>query len=78
MYHLCMERVIIKNELQKYYKPLTVIRILQGVRKPRYKVIVDLHRRGIVPFDAWLDIKSYLNNAEKSREPATTNKKEGV
>jgi len=71
-------RQIIKSELLKYYKPLSVARILQGVRKPRYEVMVDLHRRGIVPFDAWLDIKAYLNNGTKSERSANTKPEEGV
>jgi len=68
-----MERKKIKDELLKFYKPLTVTRILQGVRKPRYEVMVELDKRGIVKFEAWLDIKSYLNdNIDRDENSNTT------
>ena len=49
-----------------------------GTRKPRYDVMVDLHQRGIIPFTAWLDIKSYLNNTSNATNQSTTNESERV
>ena len=49
-----------------------------GTRKPRYSVMVDLHQRGIIPFTAWLDIKSYLNGNSKDDIKSTTKESEKV
>ncbi len=63
-------RQIIKTELIKSYKsilgyePSTPLlnMILRGDRKPNPEVRFDLHQKGVIPFSAWLDIKSYLND----------------
>ena len=69
-----MKRNIIRQELLKFYKPLSVVRILQGARRPRYEVMLDLHKAGIVPFDAWIDIKAYLNGNEASQKGSSANR----
>jgi len=49
-----------------------------GTRKPRYSVMVDLHQRGIIPFTAWLDIKSYLNDNASNTETSRTNESKNL
>jgi len=70
----------LKQEISKSYKLILGFEpsvpllnaILRGDRKPNPEVRFDLHQRGIIPFTAWLDIKSYLNNtAQESRESNT-------
>ncbi len=59
------KRSIVKKALEEYYKTNSIIRILQGKRRPRYEVMLELHKKGIVPFCAWTDIKEYLEKEEK-------------
>ncbi|BCD59612.1 hypothetical protein NitYY0814_C0363 [Nitratiruptor sp. YY08-14] len=79
-------RTTIKSELiNSYkrvlgYKPSTplVNMILRGDRKPNPEVRFDLHQRGVIPFSAWLDIKSYLNHNSKECTNTNTSKGEKV
>ncbi|WP_148224971.1 hypothetical protein [Nitratifractor salsuginis] len=65
------QRKIIFNELVRHgYSDKAAYSHLRGERKPKYSVILDLHRRGIVPFDAWLDIRSYLNGNGSPAKPS--------
>lgn len=77
MYPFAMEREKLKNILLKYYVGSTANSVLRGVRKPSYDVIVELAKEHDIPFDIWLDIKSYLKNDTKqdSDESNTINER---
>lgn len=69
-----MERKKIKQILLNYYSNAGTDMILRGERKPKYEVIVELHKKHKIPFDVWLDIKSYIeNNTKNSNRSTTTN-----
>ena len=63
-----MIRTLLRLKLKQYYSDNSINKILQGARRPRYEVMLDLHKAGIVPFDAWIDIKAYLNGNEASQK----------
>jgi len=71
----------LKQEISKSYKLILGFEpsvpllnaILRGDRKPNPEVRFDLHQRGIIPFTAWLDIKSYLNGSTTSGQTSRTN-----
>ena len=60
-----MKRENLKTILLNYYVDSTSNSILRGIRKPSYEAMVNLDKKHNVPFDAWLDIKSYLKNDTK-------------
>jgi len=42
---------------------------LRGSRMPKYSVMLQLHQKGIVPFDAWRDIRQWLEKqSEEGKE----------
>lgn len=64
-----MKRQKLKNELLKIYSSSdTINSILNGRRRPKYEHIVHLNKKLKIPFTAWQDIKSYLqdNTARQS------------
>ena len=60
-----MEKNKLKQILLKYYKEPSMFAILSGIRKPSYEIILKLHNDHKIPFDVWLDIKSYVNDTKK-------------
>ncbi len=76
MYHTTMKRKKLTNILKNYTDSKhTIASYLKGVRRPKYEDILDMNRKYKVPFTAWEDIKSYLqenditkgtNNARQS------------
>ena len=42
---------------------------LRGVARPSYENICELHSKKIIPFTAWQDIKSYLQNNDTKQTP---------
>jgi len=74
MYNLIMIRNKLKQELEKLYiSKDTVNSILNGRRRPNYKNIISLNKSCKIPFTAWLDIKSYLQDNSTAKQ--TTNAK---
>jgi len=69
-----MTRKKLKEILLEVYKSTTTINhILRGTRKPSYENILYMNKTHQVPFDAWKDIKSYLQpNPTKDKETTTT------
>lgn len=67
-----MERKEIKTILLNYYSKPGTDMILRGERKPKYEVIVELHKKHNIPFDVWLDIKTYIENDTKNSDRSTT------
>ena len=57
-----MKREKLKYILLNYYPISTVNHILRGIRRPSYENILQLNRKYKVPFTAWEDIKSYLQD----------------
>ena len=63
-----MERKKITKLLKELgYKPASVKAIMCGIRKPSYENILKLYQNHNIPFEAWIDIKSYLNNTTKKK-----------
>jgi len=62
-----MKRNKLKTILGRYYKESAVNHILRGIRRPSYEKIIEMHDNHGIPFDAWQDIRTYLqdNDAEK-------------
>ena len=68
MYTFAMEKDIIKKTLQLHYSKDGVKSILCGRRKPSYKMMLTLQEKHHIPFEAWKDIKSFINtNIPKAR-----------
>jgi len=61
-----MERTKLKKILLNYYKDCSADSILRGIRRPAYAVLIELNKKHNIPFDVWLDIKSYLKNNTKN------------
>jgi hypothetical protein len=61
-----MNRKKLKNILLNFYSPAGADLILRGERKPKYEIVVELHKKHKVPFDIWLDIKSFIKNDTKN------------
>lgn len=55
-----MKKHEIKKILNKYYKPETVRKLIDGKCFPSLKKAISLQRDGI-PVEAWEDIKIYIN-----------------
>ena len=67
-----MEKSKLKQLLLKYYKEPSMFAIIRGIRKPSYEVMVELHKKHNIPFDVWLDIKSFIkNDTKKSKETSS-------
>lgn len=63
-----MKRKKLTNILSNYTDSKhTIASYLKGVRRPKYEDILDMNRKFKVPFTAWEDIKSYLqeNNTKQ-------------
>jgi hypothetical protein len=74
-----MKKKILKQILLKYYKEPSMFAILRGIRKPSYEVVVELHKKHNIPFDAWLDIKSYIENDTKNdKETSSANESKSI
>ena len=69
-----MERKQLKQILLKFYSIAMADMILRGIRKPSYEIICRLSKEHKIPFTAWLDIKSYLQNCTQSVDISTTRK----
>lgn len=65
MYHFAMERKKLKQILINFYSVAMADMILRGDRRPSYEIICQLHSKYKIPFNVWLDIKSYLVNDTK-------------
>ena len=66
-----MEKIDLKNILKEVYGSIvTVNHILRGIRRPSYEKMIELNQKFSIPFEAWADIKSYL------QEKRNTEKKE--
>lgn len=68
MYYSCMERKIIKEKLLNHYVDSAANSILRGIRKPSYKVILTLYKEHNIPFEAWQDIKSFINSTQNDTQ----------
>ncbi|DAB40786.1 MAG TPA: hypothetical protein CFH81_00320 [Sulfurovum sp. UBA12169] len=67
-----MERKKLKEILNNYYSVSMRNMILRGERRPEYTVIVELHKVHGVPFDVWIDIKSFIANYIPKAETGAT------
>ena len=67
-----MKRKELKQILLKFYSTAMTDMILRGVRKPSYEIICQLAKDYKIPFTAWLNIKSYLENNTKKVDIYTT------
>lgn len=76
MYYYVMKRDEIKKILSKHYASATCDAILRGDRKPKYEVMIKLAQDSNIPFDAWLNIQSFIaNHTPKETLSTTTNQK---
>ncbi len=66
MYYYKMERKKLKQILIKFYSVAMANMILRGERRPSYEIICQLHSKYEVPFNIWLDIKSYVSNSNNT------------
>ena len=69
-----MKRKKLKRILGNYTSSEhTINSYLKGARRPRYEDILDMNRKYKVPFTAWENIKSYLqeNDTKQSNTIAT-------
>lgn len=72
MYYFAMERKKIKQLLLSFYSTAMADMILRGDRKPSYEIICELDKKHKIPFDVWLDIKSFVNNTKDNSSCTTT------
>ena len=56
-----MKKDIIKKTLLLHYSKDSIKSILCGRRKPSYKIMLILQEKHQIPFEAWKDIKSFIN-----------------
>ncbi len=63
-----MSRKIIEQKLASYYKKDSIKSILSGRRKPSYKVMLKLEKDENIPFNAWIDIKSFIDKSLANNE----------
>ncbi|MFK5937706.1 MAG: hypothetical protein QM497_04825 [Sulfurimonas sp.] len=64
-----MKRENLKIALQNHYDSLATINsILRGIRRPKYEVIIKLNHQHKIPFEVWVDIKSYIKNDTKQEQ----------
>lgn len=62
-----MERKKLKQILINFYSVAMADMILRGDRRPSYEIICQLQSKYKIPFNVWLDIKSYLENDTKKQ-----------
>ncbi|MDD2895480.1 MAG: hypothetical protein PHG81_05610 [Aliarcobacter sp.] len=67
-----MEREKLKQILLNFYSIAMIDMILRGARKPSYETICELNKKFDIPFDVWLDIKSFINNTKDKSSSTTT------
>jgi len=67
-----MKRKKLKQILLTFYSVAMADMILRGDRKPSYEIICKLQSKHKIPFNIWLDIKSYLSNDTKNTKCSTT------
>ena len=67
-----MERKKLKQILINFYSVAMADMILRGDRRPSYEIICQLRSKYKIPFNVWLDIKSYLENDTKKQSCSTT------
>ena len=75
MYYILMKRETLKQILTNVIdSEHTINSVLSGARRPSYKKILVLHDSYKIPFGAWVDIKSYLqeNNTATHQNNAST------
>jgi hypothetical protein len=60
-----MKRAELKQILKDVYKTDSIKSIMCGRSKPSYTKMLEFSKKGI-PFEAWLDIKSFITNDNKS------------
>lgn len=72
MYYFSMKREQLKQILLQYYSVAGVNMILRGDRKPSYETICLITKEHNIPFEAWLDIKSFVNNIKDIGDTTTT------
>ena len=64
-----MKRTTLERILFNYYGDSSVRSLMNGTRKPSYENMLMLNEKHKVPFKAWIDIKSYLQqNSTKTNE----------
>ena len=69
MYTFDMKKDIIKKTLLLHYSKDSIKSILCGRRKPSYKIMLILQEKHQIPFEAWKDIKSFINtNVPSTKE----------
>ena len=56
-----MKRQKLKSILSSYYSKDSVKSIFCGRMKPSYEVMLKLNKQHNIPFEAWKDIKSFIN-----------------
>jgi len=59
-----MKKIKIKKILEQYYKPDMVKSIMLGRARPSYEKMIIFNKHKI-PFTAWLDIRSYMNDTKQ-------------
>jgi len=71
-----MKKNNLKKVLSKFYEASTVNAIARGDRRPSYEMIIKLHEDFNIPFTAWKDIKSFINESITSSETKNKYRKE--
>ncbi len=72
MYNSKMKQEQIFQILSKHYAERTVYAILSGTRKPKYEIILELYQQYNIPFTAWKDIKSFIDESLTKNENIST------
>jgi len=65
-----MKREKLKKILDKHYSNDGSKSILAGRRRPSYELMLEMNDHNKIPFTAWKDIKSFINQSivnEKTR-----------
>ena len=56
-----MKKEKLKTILSQHYSKDGIKSILCGRMKPSYEVMLKLNKQHNIPFEAWKDIKSFIN-----------------
>ena len=62
-----MQAKNIRAILLKNYSESASYHILKGIRKPSYENILRMYEEHNIPFEAWRDIKSFINSKENDK-----------
>lgn len=66
---MAMKREKLKAILEEFYPSNTTVNhILRGIRRPNYENILAINKKYAVPFEAWRDIKSYLQDNDTKQK----------